>query len=174
VWQCVIVWFSVLQYITVCCSALRNSEAQGGSGFEFVQLQFVTWLIQMWQTHLYVSLLGPAWHASFLWDRTHPYATWLIHMWHESFMCDMTHSYVTWLLIRGPHIRRITQTCEYIYVYGCIYVCFYVCMYVCMCVDMSASMYLRGGGLGSRPKKMYGERLGDGVEYHLMSPTPHF
>jgi len=28
-------------------------------------------------------------------------------------------------------------------------------------------------GLGSRPKKMYGERLGDGVEYHLMSPTPH-
>ena len=30
----------------------------------------------------------------------------------------------------------------------------------------------RGGGLGSRPQKMYGERLGDGVEYHLMSPTP--
>ena len=34
------------------------------------------------------------------------------------------------------------------------------------------SMYTRGGGLGSRPKKMYGERLGDGVEYHLMKPTP--
>jgi len=32
----------------------------------------------------------------------------------------------------------------------------------------------RGGGLGSRPKKKYGERLGDGVEYHLMSPTPHY
>ena len=30
----------------------------------------------------------------------------------------------------------------------------------------------RGGGLGSRPEKMYGERLGDGVEYHLMKPTP--
>ena len=30
----------------------------------------------------------------------------------------------------------------------------------------------RGGGLGSRPKKMYGERLGDGVEYHLIRPTP--
>jgi len=30
----------------------------------------------------------------------------------------------------------------------------------------------RGGGLGSRPKKMHGERLRDGVEYHLMSPTP--
>ena len=34
------------------------------------------------------------------------------------------------------------------------------------------TVYWRGGGLGSRPKKMYGERLGDGVEYHLMSPTP--
>ena len=30
----------------------------------------------------------------------------------------------------------------------------------------------RWGGLGSRPKKMYVERLGDGVEYHLMRPTP--
>ena len=30
----------------------------------------------------------------------------------------------------------------------------------------------RGGGLGSRPKKIYGERLGDGVEHHLMNPTP--
>ena len=31
---------------------------------------------------------------------------------------------------------------------------------------------LRGGGLGSRPKRMYGERLGDGVEYHFMKTTP--
>ena len=28
------------------------------------------------------------------------------------------------------------------------------------------------GGWGRDPKKMYGERLGNGVEYHLMSPTP--
>jgi len=34
------------------------------------------------------------------------------------------------------------------------------------------SIVERGGGLGSRPKKMYGERLGDGVEYHSMKPTP--
>ena len=44
-------------------------------------------------------------------------------------------------------------------------------------VEDRASLYIyhlstRGGGLGSRPKKMHGERLGDGVEYHLMSPTP--
>ena len=32
----------------------------------------------------------------------------------------------------------------------------------------------RGGGLGSRPKKMYGERLGDGVEYIFwgLDPSP--
>ena len=36
----------------------------------------------------------------------------------------------------------------------------------------SDSILRRGGGLGSRPKKMHGERLEDGVEYHLMSPTP--
>jgi len=28
------------------------------------------------------------------------------------------------------------------------------------------------GGWGRDPKKMDGERLGEGVEYHLMSPTP--
>ena len=38
--------------------------------------------------------------------------------------------------------------------------------------DAIVKVSLRGGGLGSRPKKMYGERLGDGVEYHLMKPTP--
>ena len=38
--------------------------------------------------------------------------------------------------------------------------------------DSYTSTTRRGGGLGSRPKKMYGERLGDGVEYHLMSPAP--
>ena len=37
---------------------------------------------------------------------------------------------------------------------------------------LKIQLLMRGGGLGSRPKKMYGERLGDGVEYHLMSPTP--
>jgi len=39
-------------------------------------------------------------------------------------------------------------------------------------VFYSHSAGARGGGLGSRPKKMYGERLGDGVEYHSMKPTP--
>jgi len=34
------------------------------------------------------------------------------------------------------------------------------------------SQSTRGGGLGSRPKNMYGETLGDGVEYHLMKPMP--
>ena len=61
-----------------------------------------------------------------------------------------------------------------VYVYMCVFE-----LYVYMCVfelrdssHHSSHDSSRGGGLGSRPKKMYGERLGDGVEYHLMSPTP--
>ena len=42
----------------------------------------------------------------------------------------------------------------------------------CFCVSVSACTERSPGGLGSRPKKMYGERLRDGVEYRLMSPTP--
>ena len=38
--------------------------------------------------------------------------------------------------------------------------------------EVEKGVRMRGGGLGSRPKKTYGESLGDGVEYHLMSPTP--
>ena len=45
------------------------------------------------------------------------------------------------------------------------------CM-LCFIFSNGIHVQVRGGGLGSRPKKMYGERLGDGVEYHLMKPTP--
>ena len=38
--------------------------------------------------------------------------------------------------------------------------------------DVRVMIHMRGGGLGSRPKKMYWEYMRDGVEYHLMSPTP--
>ena len=47
---------------------------------------------------------------------------------------------------------------------------------ICQAKNLLGMSYMydvmRGGGLGSRPKKMYGERLGDGVEYHFMKPTP--
>ena len=57
------------------------------------------------------------------------------------------------------------------------FLCVGVFMDVDVHIDMDTDMdhsciQRRGGGLGSRPKKMYGERLGDGVEYHLMKPTP--
>jgi len=59
-----------------------------------------------------------------------------------------------------------------------VFVCVCVCD-VCMCGYLCVLLYResqsklrRGRGLGSRPKKMYGERWGDGVEYHLMKPTP--
>ena len=44
--------------------------------------------------------------------------------------------------------------------------------YVEKAFSVSSFSHTRDGGLGSRPKKMYGKRLGDGVEHHLMSPTP--
>jgi len=47
-----------------------------------------------------------------------------------------------------------------------------VYVYLFLYIHIHLCVMRRGGGLGSRPKKMYGERLGDGVEYHLMSPTP--
>jgi len=51
-------------------------------------------------------------------------------------------------------------------------VCIYEFTLVCICLIALNRVQMRGGGLGSRPKKWYGERLGDGVEYHLMKPTP--
>ena len=85
----------------------------------------------------------------------------------------------------------------YIYIYIYIYVYIYIFIYICVqhlhvhrrqsleltppppiayATSASASVIFRhetrGGGLGSRPKNVYGETLGDGVEYHLMKPTP--
>ena len=49
----------------------------------------------------------------------------------------------------------------------------FVYIYTVVCMRVRVLMVtLRGGGLESRPKQMYGEKFGDGVEYHLMSPTP--
>jgi len=86
------------------------------------------------------------------------------------------------------NICNFLRTCIYIYIYLCEYnVCVGICRIHeskisvcerCPLANVSAeymSLFCqreRGGGLGSRPKKMYGERLGDGVEYHLMKPTP--
>ena len=65
----------------------------------------------------------------------------------------------------------------------CVCIFIYVCIYTHICPSIQHHMLyhhnrsyspppVRGGGLGSRPKKMYGEIFGDGVEYHLMNPRP--
>jgi len=59
----------------------------------------------------------------------------------------------------------------YMYMYIYLYVYTYICIHTCIYAHRLI-LPERGGGLGSRPKKMYGERLGDGDEYHLMKPTP--
>jgi len=48
-----------------------------------------------------------------------------------------------------------------------------ICIHIFTYTNIITYMHImRGGGLGSRPKNLYGETLGDGVEYHLMKPTP--
>jgi len=49
---------------------------------------------------------------------------------------------------------------------------YFVVLILFLVLSISLIVDWRGGGLGSRPKNMYGETLGDGVEYHLIKPTP--
>jgi len=163
---------------------------------------YETWLIQMWDTtHPHVTgcppgsrdspiLMLPT-HVVLLWDLTDAYLghrlfvcetrlvhmcdvkivfvrhnsccrhtlayseIWLMHIWyidylyvrHESFICA-TWRLCLWDITHGANTRCLSLRYD-LFIFG-----------------------MRGGGLGSRPKKMYGERLGDGVEYHLMKPTP--
>jgi len=98
-------------------------------------------------------------------------------VYHDSFICGLTGPCLPWNLcamspartefltgdlymIREPHVYslRLVHMCARIH--------------ICAAAMAASRGTKRGGGLGSRPKKMYGERLGDGVEYHLMSPTP--
>ena len=58
----------------------------------------------------------------------------------------------------------------------CVLQCVLPCLLQCEMISWTRGLLSRllgrGGGLGSRPKKWYGERLGDGVEYHSMKPEP--
>jgi len=74
-----------------------------------------------------------------------------------------------WVWIWGVHIQLGVHT--YIYIYMNIYLPLLIPPHT-QPWDHARLIGGRGGGLGSRPKKMYGERLGDGVEYHWMKPTP--
>jgi len=134
-----------------------SSEFATRLDFKCSHLYFVTWLVHIRDmTHLYTL------HESFIYASwsIHIYMAWLIHM------CDMTHSYVS----HDSFIFATRLDLE----------CWHSCVrkkkknsnHSCVTHDLLLCVILRGGGLGSRPKKMYGERLGDGVEYHLMKPTP--
>ena len=78
-----------------------------------------------------------------------------IHIYTSNHIFIYVYKYISIYIHRYPHIHT------FIYIHVKLAVA---------CVH--CRLLMRGGGLGSRPKKMYGERLGHGVEYHLMSPTP--
>jgi len=86
-------------------------------------------------------------------DVTHPHESWLINIRHDSQTWGIHQTHETWLIHRHDSYTWVTRHASYIY-------------------DTTCRHATRGGGLGSWPKNMYGERLGDGVEYHLMKPTP--
>ena len=139
-------------------------------------------------THLHVN--------DYLYMKCHSYVTWLIHMWHDSFICAnhrpslplQMHVKVGIFFPNGvTHFQMVSHICLqhescmshvpwFVWHESCP-----ICMIQVTCVMSHVndlcylSPYARfeRWGLGSRPKKMYGERLGDGVEYHLMKPTPH-
>ena len=83
------------------------------------------------------------------------------------------------LLLAGVSLCLCVCVCEYecvcVYVCFCVIVCVYVCacVYVCVCVcEYVCADVAERWGAGVETQKMYGERLGDGGEYHLMKPTP--
>ena len=86
-----------------------------------------------------------------------------------SYVDICTYEYICMKIYRYIKI----YTCTYIHTYILIYIHTYMLIFSSyLHANIHLLMYMRVGGLGSRPKKMYGERLGDGVEYHLMKPTP--
>ena len=84
---------------------------------------------------------------------------------------SVSHSYIYTHLSCRIHIYIYGVSHSYIYIYMACRIHIYIYIYIWHVVII-CRVALRGGGLGSRPQKMYGERLGDGVEYHLMKPTP--
>jgi len=139
-------------------------------------LMCVTWLVHIWRAWL------SGWVTWWVWDclvctMTRCYA------WRDSLMCEI------WLDMTRPYVGHDSLLCVPWLVAMCAMTRCYVCHDSLMCnmtaclVNMVIWLVLRcgldswyvkprGGGLGSRPKKMYGKRLEDGVENHLMSPTP--
>ena len=131
-----------------------------------------------------------------LWKMTYKDKAWLTRLWSELSRMSLCGTRAEDTNIDFILYKHSTQICIYVYLCDTIFFCLHIYAFTrhkckriyifvyCAChlqynlTNVYVYLYLctlltrRGGGLGSRPKKMYGERLGDGVEYHLMKPTP--
>jgi len=125
----------------------------------------------VWSWHIRTSHVASAWVASHMNESRHIWMSHVTYEWarsrtsitkpsrnkscirgrHVAFACGTSHMNQSCLSMQEQHLRGINRVQEWV---------------------VSHLRGSRGGGLGSRPKKMYWERLGDGVEYHLMKPTP--
>ena len=137
-----------------------------------------------------------SWHDScvLMWNMT------FSHVWHDPSICVHMNSHVSHITTypasthvrSSPKRKSSSKNTRFPFFHRCIPSCMYAMthpyewhdsfvlatrlIYVCdlthSCLHSHLTCMMRGGGLGWRPRKMYGERFGDGVEYHLMSPTP--
>ena len=118
------------------------------------------------------------WRDSFAFDRdlpviiqrktthVHAFVCNIIHAHVTCLIRHMANSYAMWFIPKPILVERKWTTCTHSYVTWSMPMC-----HDAFAFDKNLPIR-RGGGLGSRPKKWYGERLGNGVEYHLMKPTP--
>ena len=117
----------------------------------------------VWMSH--VAHVDESCHTYAMEESCHTYAS---NTWFNG-LCKSCHAY-EWVMshIFMSHATHMHESCHtYAWVMSHICMSHFTHMH-----ESSRTRGMRGGGLGSRPKKMYGERLWDGVEYHLMSPTP--
>jgi len=125
--------------------------------------------------HTCVHTNIPVYTSTYLYTHKHTCIHFNIPVYTSTYMYTHKHTCI--------HFNINVYTSTALHVHVCIDKCANTCIHTTHAADaywkaqIFSYMYThivcaRGGGLGSRPKKMYGKRLGDGVEYHLMSPTP--
>jgi len=155
-------WIGIVQHIakhcntlqnTTHCNTLQHTAPHCTTEFEFfvwIQKSFIVW------THNTRSM-----RVFFEKKKTQP------HIWIQAPYIWILKFIAVCCREDALCLPEIFKFCAANLNFGAMYLIFAV-----FCSVLQRRSTLRGGGLGSRPKKLYGERLGDGVEYHLMSPTP--
>jgi len=168
IWICICIYMYVCVLIYTC--VLVNLQTMITTAEEGTPCRWTHICVDICSTTIYTCIFG----------YVYVYTCMYMYLYTRVYICMYVQLFI-WCF-QAPMSKRPCM--RYIYINICICIYIYICMYIHAYFRLCAITYLcmrrayvcsptsRGGGLGSRPKKMYGERLGDGVEYHLMRPTP--